>query len=75
MADSSYINVEAAIAAAKVALAEKRRAMEKVAIVRTDLRNAVTMGAASKGQADWIEGQFPIRERKRKGSTTPLKAA
>lgn len=74
MATQTYIDVDAAITAAKQALDEKNRAMEKVAIIRTDLRNAVTMGGTSKEQTEWIEGTFPIRERKRNGKPAPVVA-
>ena len=59
----TYIDVNAAIEAAKQALAEKQSAMDKVAIIRTDLRNAVTLGATTPEQTKWIEEQFPLRER------------
>ena len=60
---SGYINVDAAIKAAKDALEAKRVILEQIAIVRTDLRHAVTMGATSPEQTKWIEEQFPLRER------------
>lgn len=71
MADT-YIDVDAAIAAAKSALKDRSNAMARVGIVRTDLRNAVTMGAATPEQRKWIEEQFPVRERKRKAKVEPI---
>ena len=65
MADS-YINVDAAIKAAEALLKQHRAIQDKIAIVRQDLRNAVTMGGANGEQAKWIGDTFPVRERKTK---------
>lgn len=60
---ASYINVDTAISEAKRLQREKAKILEQLAIVRTDLRNAVTTKATSAEQTKWIEEQFPIRER------------
>lgn len=60
---SAYIDVSAAIKEAERLLAEKAKVMEKVAIIRTDLRNSITMGVANPEQTKWIEEQFPQKER------------
>lgn len=59
----SYINVEQAIKEAEAALARKDKATQNVAIIRTDLRNAIALKAANAEQAKWIEEHFPARER------------
>jgi len=63
---TGYIDIPAAIAQAQKLLAEKRRVLEQIDIVRTDLRHAVTMGGASAEQKKWVEDTFPLVERKRK---------
>lgn len=60
---SAYIDVTAAIKEAENLLEQKAKIMEKVAIIRTDLRNSITMGVATQEQKEWIEGQFPQKER------------
>lgn len=61
-----YMDVPAAIEVAKKHLADKRRVLKLIDTVRSDLRNAVDRKETNKEQTDWIEGTFPIRERKRK---------
>lgn len=60
---AAYIDVKAAIQEAEAILKEKGKIMDKLAIVRSDLRNAITMGVANPEQTKWIEEQFPVRER------------
>lgn len=67
---AAYIDVQAAITAAKTALKEKDEVMERVSIIRTDLRNSITMKVATPEQVKWIEEHFPMRERE----TDPQKA-
>lgn len=61
-----YIDVDAAIAEAKRLLSQHKEAQEKVAIVRTDLRNAVSLGQANAEQRKYITETFPVRTRKSK---------
>jgi hypothetical protein len=79
MAPVSYIDISAAIKAAEEAIAEKYEALEKVAVMRETLRSAVKMKVQmTKEQREWIEGTFPIHERKKgkKGEdATPEPAA
>lgn len=58
-----YIDVDAAIREAKKLQGEKDSVLQRLSIIRTDLRNAVTMKAANAEQTKWIEEQFPLRER------------
>lgn len=60
---AAYIDVSAAIKEAEHLLKQKADLMEKIQIVRTDLRNSVTMSVANAEQVQWIEEQFPVRER------------
>jgi hypothetical protein len=65
---TTYIDVTAAIKEAEAALKAKYEALERVAVLREVLRNAVKMKAQmTDDQRNWIEGQFPVRER----NTTP----
>lgn len=67
----SYIDVTAAIAEAEKAIAAKYKALEQVAVLREVLRNAVRMKTQMTAeQRQWIDGTFPIHERKKKGSRT-----
>ena len=60
---AGYIDVDAAIKAAKEALKKKAEAMDIVAVIRTDLRNAIKLKGAAPEQVKWIEETFPMRER------------
>jgi hypothetical protein len=66
MPGSKYIDVAAAIQEAEKVLAEKSDVMERQDIIRTDLRNAVKMKAATPEQAKWIGEHFPMRQRQSK---------
>lgn len=74
---SGYIDVDAAIKVAKDVLRRKAAIMEELDVVRSDLRHAVTMRAASPDQARWIGEQFPMRKRetKAKGPNSQPQAA
>lgn len=61
---SGYIDVDAAIKVGRDVLAEKRRVLDKIDIVRTDLRHAVAMGSATAEQKQWVAENFPLRTRK-----------
>lgn len=62
-----YIDIDAAIKLAKSIITEKYEVLERLDIVRTDLRNAVRLNQGTPEQREWIEGTFPIRKRKREG--------
>lgn len=64
MADGSYIDVDKAIEVGKQVLAEKRNLLDRIDIVRTDLRHAVTMGSATAEQKQWVAENFPLRARR-----------
>lgn len=61
-----YMNVAAAIEAAKEALKQRQRSLKVLDVIRTDLRNAVTRGEGTPEERKWIGEQFPVRERTRK---------
>lgn len=61
-----YINVDAAITEANRLLKVRKENMAALDIVRTDLRNAVTLGQANDAQAKFVRETFPKRERKAK---------
>jgi hypothetical protein len=63
---AGYIDIPAAITQAEKLLAEKRRVLTQIDIVRTDLRHAVVMGGATAEQKQWVEKTFPLVERNRK---------
>lgn len=67
---ASYINVSAAKAEAEKLLTEKDDLQKKIAIVRTDLRNAVTMNGATAEEKAWISKTFPEVKRSRKGKSS-----
>lgn len=58
---SSYIDVTAAIKVAESVLEEKYEVLQRLDIVRRDLRNAATMGAGTAEQRAWIAETFPVK--------------
>ena len=72
----SFIDVTAAIAEAKDAIDAKYAALERVAVMRETLRNALkTKVQMTKDQQEYIEGTFPIHERKSKDDMSPAELA
>lgn len=72
----SFIDVTAAIAEAKDAIDAKYAALERVAVMRETLRNALkTKVQMTKEQQEYIEGTFPVHERKSKDDMTPAEVA
>jgi len=73
---TSFIDVTAAIAEAKDAIDAKYKALERVAVMRETLRNALKTGVKmTQEQREFIEGTFPIHERKTKDEMTPAEIA
>jgi hypothetical protein len=62
----SYIDIQAAIEAAKKLLVQHKKTQREIAIVRTDLRNAVELGGGTPDQRKWIADTFPVAKRTRK---------
>lgn len=72
----SFIDVTAAIAEAKDAIDAKYEALERVSVMRETLRNALkTKVQMTKEQQEYIEGTFPVHERKSKDNMTPAQVA
>jgi uncharacterized protein (UPF0303 family) len=70
---TGYIDVTVAIEQAKELLDEKDVLLQRIDIVRTDLRHAAVMGGATAEQKAWIAEKFPTVKRERK--TDAQKAA
>lgn len=64
-----YIDVEAAKAEAIKLLKEKEDLYERLSIVRSDLRNAVTTKSVTPEQRQWINDTFPVVTRNRSPKT------
>lgn len=61
---ASYIDVSAAITEAEEALAAKEDVLERINMVRADLRHALKLkGGMTDEQRKWIEETFPERTR------------
>ncbi len=65
----SYIDVNRALANAETLLKQRKTLFDQIDIVRTDLRNAVTMNGTTAEQTAKIREMFPKRKR-----TTKTKA-
>jgi len=63
---AAYIDIDAAIVESEKLLKVKREVMERIDIVRSDLRNAVKLGGATAPQREYVEKNYPLVERKRK---------
>lgn len=73
MPGDSYIDVPAAIKRAEQLKVERKQVIEREAIVRGDLRNAVKLGGTTPDQARKIAELYP--EREQKADTKPASKA